>query len=150
MLTATTFLYKKPCNATALQRGELDALTCYCYRYLKPLTRYAAYVIKNEYAAPDLAAINMEHLWNRRHEIIDERSVHNFLRKNMYIICCQWLHEQLIIQGFLPAPEGWAPKYSKMENPNPPIPKSNPSTNPKPDPEQNPERNPNPKTNANP
>jgi hypothetical protein len=132
MLTATTFLYKRPCNPTALQQGDIDALTCYCYRYLKPLTRYAAYITKNEIAAPDLANASLEQLWNKRLGMVDERTVHRFLCKNIRTICNQWLYEQLIIQGYLSMPDGWQPKYSKMEKPHRLIPRSTPPTDPDP------------------
>ncbi len=112
------FIFSKqhfPCNTSALQRGELDALTCYCYRYLKALTRLAAIIIKNEFVAPDLATANLEQLWNKRQEMKDERAVHHFLSTNMRVICNQWLYEQMIINGYLVKPEGWAPKYSRIK-----------------------------------
>ena len=105
---------KPPCQADELRAGKLDALTCYCYRYLKSLTRLAAMIIKNEYTAPDLATANLEQLWNKRHEMKDERAVHQFLSTNMRTICNQWLYEQMIINGYLDKPEGWEAKYSRV------------------------------------
>lgn len=101
------------CKADDLRTGNLDALTCYCYRYLKPLTRLAAYIIKNEIAAPDLAAANLEQLWNKRREMKDDKAVRQFLSTNMRVICNQWLYEQMIIKGYLDKPEGWEAKYSR-------------------------------------
>ena len=106
---------KPPCQADELRDGKLDALTCYCYRYLNSLTRLAAYIIKNEIAAPDLASANLEELWNKRKEMKDERVVHHFLSTNMRVICNQWLYEQMIIKGYLDKPEGWEAKYSQVK-----------------------------------
>ena len=106
---------KSPCQADDLRAGKLDALTCYCYRYLKSLTRLAEYITKNEIAAPALAAANLEELWHKRKEMKDERAVHHFLSTNMRTICNQWLYEQLIIKGYLDKPEGWEAKYSRVK-----------------------------------
>ena len=106
---------KPPCLVADLRSGKVDALTCYCYRYLKSLTRLAAIIIKNEFVAPDLATANLEQLWNKRHEMKDEQAVHHFLSSNMRVICNQWLYEQMIINGYLDKPVGWAPKYSRIK-----------------------------------
>ncbi|MBA3285502.1 MAG: hypothetical protein H0U27_10655 [Nitrosopumilus sp.] len=106
---------KTPCQADDLRAGNLEALTCYCYRYLKSLTRLAAYISKNELTAADLATANLEQLWHKRKEMKDERAVHHFLSTNMRVICNQWLYEQMIIKGFLEMPEGWKPKYSTVK-----------------------------------
>ena len=106
---------KPPCHVADLRSGKLDALTCYCYRYLKSLTRFAAYITKNEIAAPDLATANLEQLWHKRYEMKDERAVHHFLSTNMRVICNQWLYEQMIIKGYLEKPEGWVAKYSRVK-----------------------------------
>ncbi|MBA2499712.1 MAG: hypothetical protein H0V30_08305 [Chitinophagaceae bacterium] len=110
----TLSIPKPPCHPDDLRAGNIDALTCYCYRYLNPLTRLAAWIIKNEFAAPDLATANLEQLWHKRQEMKDEKAVRHFLSTNMRIICNQWLYEQLIIKGYLDKPPDWYPKYSRV------------------------------------
>ena len=106
---------KPPCQADDLRASNLDALACYCYRYLKSLTRLATLIIKNEIAAPDLATANLEELWHKRKEMKNERAVHHFLSTNMRVICNQWLYEQMIIKGYLDKPEGWEAQYSRIK-----------------------------------
>lgn len=106
---------KPPCQADDLRASNLDALACYCYRYLNSLTRLAAYLTKNEIAAPHLASANLGELWHKRREMKNERAVHHFLSTNMRVICNQWLYEQLIIKGYLEMPEGWEARYSKVK-----------------------------------
>ena len=108
---------KPPCHADDLRAGKLDALTCYSYRYVNLLTRYAVYITKDHFAAAELAAASLHRLWDHRQHMFTDRAVHNFLRTNCYVLCCLWLHEQLVLRGIIHAPPTWKPRFAKQKAP---------------------------------
>lgn len=92
----TSFTPKPPCQPDDLRAGNLDALGCYVFRYLKVLSRYAQYYTRNSHIAEDLATNALEKLWENRAKMETHRCVHRFLHRQIYQEVCNWMRQRIM------------------------------------------------------